>query len=309
MRFTLKQLRYLDAALRTGSIARAAEEMNISQSSVTAAIDLIESTMGAELFRRVPAKGIIPTRLGQEVGKRVAQFLETARVFENDMIALSGEIAGVLRLACYEPTATYVLPALLKSIALAYPDIRIELLEGDLLTISDMLTSGIVDFALTYEIFAPEGLLFEPLFEAPPWALVPAGYLRPGQTEVYLKELADKPMILLDLPGAAEYFRALFEDAGLSPQIAHSTKSSSVVRALVAAGFGYSILNICGPDERGGRPGYSALSLADNVAEPVLGIAYSPSLQQSALVRAVLETARTLVARGGFEHCRLTRSK
>ncbi len=53
MNFTLKQLCYFDAALRNGSIARAAVEMNISQSSITAAIDMIEQCVGAELFRRV----------------------------------------------------------------------------------------------------------------------------------------------------------------------------------------------------------------------------------------------------------------
>ena len=43
MHFTLKQLRYVDAALRTGSIVQAAREMNISQSSIAAAIDASEA--------------------------------------------------------------------------------------------------------------------------------------------------------------------------------------------------------------------------------------------------------------------------
>jgi len=41
MGFTLKQLRYFEAALRNGSIATAAVEMNISRSSITAAIYLL----------------------------------------------------------------------------------------------------------------------------------------------------------------------------------------------------------------------------------------------------------------------------
>ncbi len=70
MNITLKQLRYFDAALRFGSIARAAEDLNISQSSITAAIDQIERTIGAELFRRIPAKGVVATRIGEQVGER-----------------------------------------------------------------------------------------------------------------------------------------------------------------------------------------------------------------------------------------------
>ena len=64
MHFTLKQLRYVDAALRTGSIVQAAREMNISQSSIAAAIDASEALMGVPLFHRMPAKGIVPTDEG-----------------------------------------------------------------------------------------------------------------------------------------------------------------------------------------------------------------------------------------------------
>ena len=39
---TLKQLRYVEGADRLGSITNAAEEMNISQSSITAAINMLE---------------------------------------------------------------------------------------------------------------------------------------------------------------------------------------------------------------------------------------------------------------------------
>lgn len=81
MRFTLKQLRYFDAAVRSGSISRAAAEMHISQSSITASIDAIEQSLGMELFRRVPAKGVQPTEAGHVVATRIADFLEQARRF------------------------------------------------------------------------------------------------------------------------------------------------------------------------------------------------------------------------------------
>ena len=43
MNFTLKQLRYVEATGRLGSIANAATELNISQSSISAAIGALES--------------------------------------------------------------------------------------------------------------------------------------------------------------------------------------------------------------------------------------------------------------------------
>lgn len=302
MKFTLKQLRYFDAALRGGSIARAAEEMNISQSSITAAIDLIEQTIGTELFRRVPAKGIVATRTGQQVGELIAGFLEQARVFESDMMSLSGDPAGTLRLACYAPTAPYVLPPLLKRIAQGYPDIRIELLEGDMHSIADLIQAGAVDVALTYRRETPESLSFLPLFRARPWALLPDDSPLAGKPAVSVEDLAPLPMIFLDLPGAQSYFVGLFDKQGLAPNVVHSTKSSSVLRGLVAAHFGYSILNICGPADRDGHAGYVALPISGDVDAPLYGVAYAAALQKSAIVRAVIETGAALAAAGKFDH-------
>lgn len=302
MHFTLKQLRYFDAALRNGSISRAADEMNISQSSITAAIDLIEQSIGTDLFRRIPAKGLVSTQTGQEVGKRVAAFLAQTRLFESDLMSLAGDPTGTLRLACYAPTAPYVLPPLLKRIAQSYPDIRIDLLEGDLRSITELLKSGAVDVALTYRRSLPADRAFAPLFNARPWAILPATAPQARGASVTMVELAQMPMIMLDLPGATEYFLSLFETLGLTPNIVHRTKSSSVLRGLVSAEFGFSILNICGPNDRSGRAGYVALPIADRLEEPAFGVAYAEPLQNSAIVRAVLRTGEQLVREGALHH-------
>lgn len=302
MNFTLKQLRYLDAALRGGSIARAAEEMNISQSSITAAIDVIEQRVGADLFRRIPAKGIVATPLGQEVGARVSAFLEQARVFESDLMSVAGDPTGTLRLACYEPTAPFVLPPLLQNIARSYPDIRIDIQEGDMHQIGDMLRSGAVDVALTYRRETPEDQKFVPLFRARPWALLPDTSPLADQPTVTLRDLADLPMILLDVPGAKSYFLGMFEAQGLTANVVHSTKSGSVLRGLVASQFGYSILNICGPGDRDRRAGYVAKPIAGKVDNPLYGVAFAPQMEQSAIVRAVISTGTSLAREGRFDH-------
>ncbi|QBF30376.1 LysR family transcriptional regulator [Thalassococcus sp. S3] len=302
MKFTLKQLRYFDAALRTGSIARAAEEMHISQSSITAALDLIEQSLGADLFRRIPAKGIVATRMGTEVGARVAGFLEQARVFESDLMSLAGDPTGTLRLACYAPTAPYVLPPILKRLAQYYPDIRIDLMEGDMAQISERLTNGTVDVALTYGTLTPQSQPFHPLFGAYPWVLLPSDWPEAQRASVDLRDIADRPMVLLDLPGTEPYFRSLFEAQGLRPNVVHSTKSSSVLRGLVAGQFGYSILNICGPNDRDGRTGYTARPMAGDPEAPAFGVAYAAPLKQSAMVQAMLSIGQNLTAEGGFDH-------
>lgn len=302
MRYTLKQLQYFDAALRTGSIAKASVELSISQSSITAAVDAMEAMTRAELLRRMPAKGIVPTDKGVEVGKRVRAFLEQARIFEADLLTLTGDPAGTLRLGCYSSTAPYVLPPLLKQISREFPHIRVEIREGDMNQVAEYLNSGVVDLALTYRRAAPKAQPFLPMFQATPFALVPESSPLAQKAEVTLSELATMSMILLDLPGAPEYFHDLFAAEGHSLHISHTTKSSSVLRGLVGAGLGYAILNILGQQDRDGQNGYVARPISGHQYAPFYGVATTAASQKSTMVRAVLDTCKTLAEQGGFNH-------
>ena len=109
-------------------------------------------------------------------------------------------------------------------------------------------------------------------------------------------------MILLDLPLVPEYFGGLFASEGLAPKVAHTTKSSSVLRGLVGANLGYALLNICGPLDRKGQNGYVAKPLKGKQDALHYGVAYTNASKRSALGRSVLETCRELVEQGGFSH-------
>lgn len=305
MHFTLKQLRYFDAALRTGSIAKAADEMNISQSSITAAINQMEDLIGLDLFRRIPAKGIVPTDEGRAVGARVADFMEQARTFENDLMSMAGTPSGNLHLACYAPSAPFILPRLLKKVTEAHPQIRIDLKEGDMPLISEFMSAGSVDLALTYRRSLPEGAPFLPLFRARPFALIPESWELANKAAVQLEELSDLPMIMLDLPTAQPYFKSIFERDGRPMNVTHTTKSSSVLRGLVAANFGFSILNIYGQTDRTGMAGYVARPILGDVEEPLFGIAYTTASRRSPIVQAVLEIAENLAKNNAFADLRL----
>ncbi|CUH74901.1 transcriptional regulator, LysR family [Tropicibacter naphthalenivorans] len=294
-------MRYITTVLQKGSIAKAAKALNISQSSVVSAIDQAEADLGQPMFRRIPAKGLLATEFGRTVGERLEKFLDEARVLDSDLRGLTGRPGGLLRIGCYAPAAPHVLPTILKALRADYPDIRIDLREGDMQRINDMLTDGEVDVALTYRRQTSDRLPFEPLFRAPPWALLPYPSKLAEQDCVTLAELAELPMVLLDLPGTNAYFRKLFEDNGLDLDIAHSTKSSFVLRGLVAADFGFSILNICGVHDRDGAGGYIARPICGKLDSPLFGVAYSLTAERSALVQSVLSTCRDVVESGTLQ--------
>ncbi len=305
MHFTLKQLRYVEAAGRTGSIARAADEMNISQSSITAAIDALETQLDFDLFMRMPAKGIHPTPQGHEVLALIRRHLEEVRVLESELSALAGDPVGTLRLACYDTTAPYVLPPLLKEFARRYAGVRISVQEGNMDEIRQFLTEGSADLALTYRRAMPDSQGFVGLFRARPYALLPAEHALARRRSVSLKALCQLPMIMLDLPHAREYYLSLFSDAGLSPLVAHTTKTAPMARALVAGGFGFTILNIRDPGNVEPVSGYAARPIRDTVEAPFFGIAQQPGRRRPQIIDRFIALAQELAEQGRFRELTL----
>lgn len=306
MRFTLKQLRYVEAAYRTGSIVNAAKDLAISQSSITAAIDNLEQELGFDLFARMPAKGIVVTPAGRETINRIREFLEQTRHLDNDLRSMNGDLTGALRIGCYVTTAPHVLPLILRGFARNYPKVGIDLFEGDMGTVSDALTTGWVDVALIYQRLVPSNTIltpdvdFMPLFTARPHAVLSTDDPLASRKATLLAELAERPMILLDLPYTKPYFLGMFHERGLEPKVAHSTRSSEIVRALVAGGFGFSILNLRSPNREGGLP-IVTRPIADKVGEPNYGIATLKGIRRRRIVDAFLSYCMELRAQNVFD--------
>lgn len=299
MNFTLKQLRYVEAAGRCGSITSAAEILSISQSSITAAIDTLEQALGFDLFIRMPAKGIQPTPSGMDALGHIRSYLEQTNHLDSDLRSIGGQPVGALRLACYVTTAPHVLPLMLKGFVRDHPGVRVELAEGDMVSVVDQLLEGGVDLACTYNKNLPEQISFTPLFSAPPYAIISAEDSLAKKSSVTLAELAERPMIVLDLPFGRDYYTDLFYSRGLRPTIAHSTRSSEIVRALAAGGFGFSILNIRAREA--GRPEYVCLPIKDFTPAIEFGIVSIAGVRHPRIVRAFLDHCAQLSGAGTFD--------
>lgn len=301
MNFTLKQLRYVEATGRLGSIANAAEELHISQSSVTAAISALENQLGFDLFIRTPAKGISVTPAGRETLKLIRKLIIQTRQFESELVGVGGDATGSVSISCYGTAAPSFLPPVLQTFQATYPDTSITFLEGNMDSTLAYLNNGEADLAFTYMNTLDERQDFIPLFEAPPFALLSVNDPLADRPSVSLAELARKPMILLDLPRTKEYFLGMFRNAGLKPNLIHSTRSTEIVRTLVYGGFGYSVLNICPPDYTKDDVKFRAVPIADQARVPVFGIATLSGTRQPRIVQAFITQCTELRDAGAFQ--------
>jgi DNA-binding transcriptional LysR family regulator len=306
MNFTLKQLRYVESAGRLGSIAKAAVEVSISQSSITASIDALEASLDYALFVRTPAKGITPTSAGREALQLIRTFLNQSQQFESELQSQGGDDAGLVRIACYATAAPTFLPPILKSITENFPGISVKVMEGNMMAIADYLDNGEVDLVFTYDRHVPHGQSFEPLFTAPPYALISRSDEASQRPSITFEQLSKKPMIMLDLPYTRDYFFGLFRALGLEPDVAHSTRSSEIAKALVEGDFGFTLLNIRPRNYSPKDSRYSIVPISDSSDVPIFGISTTGNLRQPKNVRSFIKICTKLRDDGVFDCCTVT---
>lgn len=244
LRFTLRQLEYLVAVGEYGSVTEAAERVNVSAPSVSAAISQLEKEFGITLFVRRHAHGLSLTQAGRTFVDQARQILGEAAKLNALSNELTGQIRGPLHVACLVTFAQAVIPALRRAFSDEYPDVDFFQYERDQARILEGLRMARFDIALSYDLDIPADIAFHELAVLPPYAVLHEDHPLAGRSAVTIEDLAPHPMILLDLPHSATYFLSLFRDAGLSPQIVERTRDMSVMRAMVANRFGYSIANI-----------------------------------------------------------------
>jgi DNA-binding transcriptional LysR family regulator len=113
----------------TGSMTRAAAELSLTKSTVSEAVRRLEERLGVRLLDRTTRR-LTLTEAGQAYAARARRALEEAQGAVADARALQETPAGRLRVAIPEVFTRLILTPLLGELLDAWPDLQIELVEG-----------------------------------------------------------------------------------------------------------------------------------------------------------------------------------
>ena len=242
--FTLRQLEYFVAVGECGSIALAAERVNVSSPSISSAIAQLESEFGLPLFARQHAQGLTLTSVGRQMMHQAKVILADAEQLVHLSGDLSGNVRGTLNIGCMLTFAQVVIPTLRASFVEQYPHVIFRQTELDQAALFSHLRRAEIDLALTYDLELPADLSFTAIASLPPYAMLDVSHPLAEHDSVDIEELVPYPMVLLDLPFSSDYFLSFFTQAGVKPNISERTRDMAMLRSLVANGFGYSIANL-----------------------------------------------------------------
>ena len=297
IRITLRQLEYFVTVGEEGSIALAAEKVNVSSPSISAAIGQMEREFGLQLFIRKHAQGLALTQAGRQFMQQAKVVLAAADQLDHLASDISGIVRGPLSVGCLLTFAQLMVPQLRRHFESRYREVRVSQSELNQQEIFNKIRSGDIDIALTYDLEIPDDLKFVPLAKLPPYLLVGDAHPLADRTSVSVQELADHPFVLLDLPISNSYFMSLFRAAGVKPQIAERTRDMAVMRSLVANGFGYSIANIrplndLSPDGKRLRH----IPLSGSNRPMMMGLLMARGSENVLTVSAFVDLCRSLIA-------------
>ena len=303
MALTLKAMEYFTTALRHGNIAKAAAELNIAASAVSTAIDQVEAEFDLTLVTRKRARGTKANTSGREVARKCERLLEEYRSVLAEGSDLKQALSGTLRIGYYAPIAPAFLPPVLDAFLPADAAVTLELEECD----NDQAQEGLLNGRFDVILFVAERVRpsvdYDALVSAPPYCLLPAAHPLTRHATVSMAQIAREPLVVLNRPVAASYYKGLFQPGSRQAPVAAYANSTEMVRSLVAAGRGCAILNMRPlTSQTYSGTDVAARPISDTLAPLTLAIGYDKSRPRRS-VRDFVRACRDHFAGNGSARC------
>jgi DNA-binding transcriptional LysR family regulator len=237
---SLRQLEYILAVGRAGSLSAAAVELRVSQPALSVAITQVENRIGAPLFIRRKGVAITPTAFGRMFLKDAAAILKDAEQLERPG-ALSKRRQARVTIGVLEELAPAWLAPILVMLTAAYPRTEVRALAVSFEALTSVLLSGQIDIGLTYDLGLDASFNRDVLFRAGPWIWTNPDSELARRSTITLADIADRPLILSDQGLSIRHILGLFQAIGLNPVVKHRAASIELLRSLSANGEGLGI--------------------------------------------------------------------
>ena len=247
------RLRAFVAVARTGGFSSAARRLGKTQPSVSQAVALLETELGAPLFLRQGRVTALSDAGRALLGHAEAMLARMAEA-RAEVLATQGLRAGQIVVGSSDTLATHLLPPVLGAFRARYPGVEIRLLNRPSPAVARAVAEGeahvgVVSLPLP-PAPAPRGpartaaaLSVEPLLTQRDVAIFPCGHPLAKRRSIDLGTLARYPLLLLDSTTASRaYLDASFAARGLTPRVAMDVTSVEVQKRLVELDFGLSMV-------------------------------------------------------------------
>lgn len=240
---TLHQLKVFEATARHGSFTRAAEELYLTQPTVSIQVKQLTKAVGLPLFEQI-GKRLYLTEAGQKLLGTCQEIFDGLEQFEMSVSDLKGLKQGQLRLAVIT-TAKYFVPRLLGPFCQRYPGIDISLKVTNHQHIQERMANNEDDLYIISSPPEQPDLKIYPFLENPLVVLAPKSHPLASQRNIPIEALNGEPFIMRE-PGSGtrHAVQKLFADHKVDVRVRLELGSNEAIKQAIAGGLGISVLSL-----------------------------------------------------------------
>ena len=239
---TLRQLQIFEAVVRLGGYTKAADELHLTQPTVSMQVKKLSDTIGYPLLEKVGTH-LHTTSFGQEVYLSAQKVLGSMVELGETAAELEGVVKGPLKIAAIT-TSKYFMPHLLGVFIHQYPDVLPALKVTNRSRVLERLQANEDDILIMGQV--PEGLEVEayPFIDNELVVVANIGHHLTKCKNISLEQLLNERFLVRE-PGSGTRLaiERLFSEQNLEIKPYMELGSSEAIKQAVMAGLGISVLS------------------------------------------------------------------
>ncbi|MCB8816670.1 selenium metabolism-associated LysR family transcriptional regulator [Desulfosporosinus shakirovi] len=243
----LARLKTLAMVAQSGSISKAALELNLTQPAVTKHIQSLEEYYGRPLIDRSAREAVL-TEEGQLLNRYVLEVLRLMYEAERALAKMSKTVQGSLRIGASSIPGQYILPLALGEFSRNYPEVDIAVEIGDTEQITRLVLENKVDLGLVGNAVKERQLECYPCAEDELVLILPPDHPLAQAEEIRAEDLCGEKMVWREIgSGTRKTVEGWLAQAGVKlgeKKGSVELGSTGAVVAAVEAGLGLSIVSI-----------------------------------------------------------------
>jgi len=235
---TISRFEVFNAVVETGSLTKAGEMLNLTQSAVSHAITSLENEFGFALMTRRKS-GVSLTSNGERMLVYIRAILNMHDKMKQEAAAINGLEVGVVRIGTFTSIATQWLPHILKRFEENYPGIAVKLFENDYSKLEQWILEGKIDCGfLTFPI--SKSLEFLPLKKDRMLCIVSNQHPIHTQDKITFQQIQEEQLIM-PKKGWNNEIEQIFRENHIKPNIKFQVSDDQTIIAMVQNNLGISI--------------------------------------------------------------------
>lgn len=246
-----RDLTYVVAIAKHQNVTRAAQELYVSQPTLSKFIQSLEGNLGQPLFRKVGNKFLL-TYAGERYVEKARMILAMKHELDQELSDIVRDDIGELKIAFPIMRGTYMLPCTMPVFQKQFPNVKVIVHEANSNTLEAMLLSGEIDLAfftlpvsspdINYEIISHEEIV---LLAAPDHPLAEAGVSKSECKYPWMDlRLVEHERFVLQKKDqrTRQITDQLFREAGIEPNIVLAVRNILASVQLATDGFGMTFV-------------------------------------------------------------------